>query len=212
MNADGIASSYRWIEYAAFGRTLERARLDFVSQAADARRVLILGEGDGRFLAGLLESNPRANVMVLEASARMIDLARQRVPLSERRRVQFHRIDAVMDPWPEGTFDFAVSHFFLDVLTCQEAEAVICRVGALLSPEATWLISEFQEPPSGIRRLHARLWLHVMYGFFSVTTGLRATRLPPYRESFERRGFVEVAHRERRLGLIRSQVWRRPVA
>jgi SAM-dependent methyltransferase len=210
MNADGIASGYRWIEYAAFGSTLERARLDFLSYAADARRVLILGEGDGRFLAALLEWNLRANVVVVEASGRMIELARLRAPGSDGQRVQFHQIDALRDPWPDGPFDFAVSHFFLDVLKPKEAEAVICRMGALLSPGASWLVSEFQEPPSGIRRLHARLWLRAMYGFFSVTTGLRASKLPPYRELLERRGFVEVAYRERRWGLIRSQVWRKP--
>ena len=51
MNADRIARSYRWLEYAAFGVALERARFDFLRCAAEARRVLILGEGDGRFLA-----------------------------------------------------------------------------------------------------------------------------------------------------------------
>ena len=57
MNADPIASSYRWLEYAAFGLALEHARFDFLSHAAAARRVLILGEGDGRFLARLLRCN-----------------------------------------------------------------------------------------------------------------------------------------------------------
>ena len=54
MNADAIAGYYRWIEYAAFGPTLEYARFDFLRYAANARRVLILGEGDGRFLERLL--------------------------------------------------------------------------------------------------------------------------------------------------------------
>ena len=62
MNADPIASSYRWLEYAAFGLALENARFDFLSHAAAARRVLILGEGDGRFLARLLRCNRQARV------------------------------------------------------------------------------------------------------------------------------------------------------
>ena len=57
MNADRIASGYRWLEYAAFGLALEQARFDFLSRAAGARRVLILGEGDGRFLARLLDES-----------------------------------------------------------------------------------------------------------------------------------------------------------
>ena len=209
MNADRIASGYRWLEYAAFGLALEKARFDFLSRAADARRVLILGEGDGRFLARLLECNPHASVAVIESSARMIQLARQRVPPGERSRVEFHHIDAASQPLPEGPFDLAVTHFFLDILTSPEAETVIFKASAVLCPGAVWLLSEFQEPASGMRRLHSRLWLRAMYRFFSLTTGLRAFKLPPYRDALRRYGLGETEHRERRFGLIRSQVWRK---
>ena len=209
MNADRIASSYRWLEYAAFGLALENARFDFVSYAAGARRILILGEGDGRFLARFLRCNREGSVAVVESSKGMIQLARRRVPPTEQSRVEFHQFDAVAHALPPGPFDLVVSHFFLDILDCRDVEAVICKVGALLAPGAVWLVSEFQEPRAGVRRLHARLWLGAMYGFFSLTTGLQARKLPPYREQLERRGLTEIEHRERRLGLIRSQVWRK---
>jgi len=209
MNADRIAGSYRWLEYAAFGLALERARFDFLSHAAQARRVLILGEGDGRFLAQLLRRNRRASVAVIETSERMIQLARERVPLDERPRVQFHQMDALAGWLPDGPFDLVVTHFFLDILSCRDAEALICKVSARLSPGAGWLVSEFQQPAGGFRQLHARLWLGAMYRFFSMTTGLRATKLPPYRDVMERCGLSEIVHRERRFGLIRSQVWRK---
>ncbi len=209
MNADRIASSYRWLEYAAFGPALEQARFDFLSHATEARRVLILGEGDGRFLARLLECNLQASVAVVESSARMIQLARQRVPPNDRTRVEFHHIDAASQPWPEGPFDLVVSHFFLDILTFPEAESVILKASVLLCPGALWLLSEFQEPAGGIRRMHARLWLAAMYRFFWLTTGVRASKLPPYRDTLSRYGLTETEHRERRFGLIRSQVWRK---
>jgi ubiquinone/menaquinone biosynthesis C-methylase UbiE len=209
MNADRIARSYRWLEYLAFGFGLERARFDFLSHAAGARRVLILGEGDGRFLARLLELNRGASVAVVEASSRMIDLARHRVPRGERSRVQFHQIDVVARCLPEGPFDLAVTHFFLDVLDRRDAEALILRVSAVLAPGAGWLVSEFQEPSGIFRRLHARFWLRAMYWFFSATAGLRVSKLPPYRNLLKRSGFTEIDYRERRLGLIRSQVWRK---
>jgi SAM-dependent methyltransferase len=209
MNADRIAGSYRWLEYAAFGLALERARFDFLSHATAARRVLILGEGDGRFLAQLLRRNRRASVAVIETSERMIQLAGQRVPLEERARVKFYQMDAVAGGLPGSSFDLVVTHSFLDILSRHEAEALICKVSALLSPGAGWLVSEFQQPAGRFRRPHARLWLGAMYSFFSMTTGLRATKLPPYREVMQRCGLAEIAHRERRFGLIRSQVWRK---
>ena len=209
MNADPIASIYRWLEYAAFGLALENARFDFLSYTTAARRVLILGEGDGRFLARFLQGNRQASVAVIESSGRMIQLARSRVPSSERSRVEFHQMDAVALPGPDGPFDLVVSHFFLDVLNCREAETVICKVNALLSPGAAWLVSEFDEPRGAVRRLHARLWLRSMYAFFALTTRLHVAKLPPYRRLLERCGLAEIEYRERRFGLIRSQVWRK---
>jgi len=209
MNADPIAGSYRWLEYAAFGRALERARFDFLSHAAEARRVLILGEGDGRFLARLLRSNRHVSVAVIETSGRMIDLALRRVPSGERSRVEFHQIDAVAGCLPEGPFDFAVTHFFLDILDCHDAEAVIRKVSTALTPSGGWLVSEFQEPHGTLRRLHARLWLRAMYGFFSAATGLDVSKLPPYQDLLTRSAFYEIDYRERRFGLIRSQIWRK---
>jgi SAM-dependent methyltransferase len=209
MNADPIAGSYRWLEYAAFGRALEHSRFDFLSYAVESRRVLILGEGDGRFLARFLRCNRHATVEVVESSGRMIQLARQRVLLAERSRVEFHQVDALAHSLPNGPFDLAVSHFFLDTLSGRDAEELISKVTNLLSPGADWLLSEFEEPPGLAQSLHARLWLRVMYRFFALTTGLEAHKLPPYRNLLERYGLREIGHRQRRLGLIRSQIWRK---
>jgi ubiquinone/menaquinone biosynthesis C-methylase UbiE len=211
MNANRIASSYRWLEYGAFGRALEHARFDFLSHAAQADRVLILGEGDGRFLAQLLRCNRHAAIVVIEKSARMIDLARRRVPTSERSRVEFRHMDALAGCLPEGPFDLAVTHFFLDIFHCRDAAALIVKVSAVLAPGASWLVSEFQEPSGDFRLWHARLWLRTMYGFFSATTGLGVSKLPPYRDLLKGSGFTEIDYRERRFGLIRSQVWRKRV-
>src|ERR1019366_5450931 len=54
VNCDRIAGCYRWLEYAGFGRALEHRREAFLSEVAEARRVLVLGDGDGRALAALL--------------------------------------------------------------------------------------------------------------------------------------------------------------
>jgi SAM-dependent methyltransferase len=209
MNADRVARIYRWLEYAAFGTALERARFEFLSHTVEARRVLILGEGDGRFLARLLECNREASVAVVDTSARMIELARARLANDDRARVEFHHRNAANGWLPCGPFDLVVTHFFLDVLDESGAAATIANLSSLVSPGARWLISEFQVPDGGLRALHARIWLSVMYRFFAVTTGLRTTKLPAYRERLTCAGFSEIDYRERRLGLIRSQAWRK---
>jgi len=57
MNCDGIARWYRALEYLVFGRALERRRFEYLNDMADARHVLILGDGDGRFTAEFVRRN-----------------------------------------------------------------------------------------------------------------------------------------------------------
>ena len=209
MNADPLAASYRWLEYAAFGRALERCRFEFLQRAVAARRILILGEGDGRFLARLVECNSNAQIVVVDSSARMLDLARRRLPAGAHARVEFQHLDALASPLPGGPFDLAVTHFFLDCFDGAAVAAIVAKVNALLHPGALWLVGEFQAPARGWRRLHAQLWLSTMYQFFGITTGLRTSRLPDYRGVLAVSGFAELERRERRSGLIVSQLWRK---
>jgi hypothetical protein len=75
MNCDPIARWYRPLEYLVFGRALERRRFAFLEEAAKARRVLMLGEGDGRFIAEFVKRNPLALVDCVELSHCMLALA-----------------------------------------------------------------------------------------------------------------------------------------
>ena len=85
MNADRIARLYRWIEYATFGNTLQQRRTAFLRDVADARRVLVLGDGDGRFLEKLVRQNPRAHIDYVELSGRMLELARGQIEQKYKR-------------------------------------------------------------------------------------------------------------------------------
>ncbi len=205
MNADRIAALYRWIEYCAFGKALERRRFAFLPLVRKARNVLIAGEGDGRFVARLVEQNPDVRVDVLESSEEMIRLARQRLPADAH--VTFHHGDAMQTP-PGGPYDLVVTHFFLDCLSDEETVRFIAGVKQHLSFSAVWLVSDFQQVSFWPASWHSWLWLRVMYGFFRVFTGLRTAKLPQIDRALRGAGFELVAKEEARLGLIVSQLWR----
>jgi hypothetical protein len=205
MNADHIAAAYRWIEYCAFGKALERRRFAFLPLIRDARNVLIAGEGDGRFVARLVEQNPGVRVDVLESSAEMIRLARQRLPPDAH--VTFHHGDARQAP-PGGPYDLVVTHFFLDCLSDDETARFIQGVKQHLSFSALWLVSDFQQVSFWPASWHSWLWLCVMYAFFRLSTGLRTAKLPQIDRALHGAGFELVAKEEARLGLIVSQLWR----
>src|ERR1700735_883293 len=77
-NFDHIARPYRWLEYITLGRALEQCRLHYLPSLLNRKRALVLGDGDGRFLAQLLAQNPHLHAHAIDTSATMLQLLRHR--------------------------------------------------------------------------------------------------------------------------------------
>jgi SAM-dependent methyltransferase len=205
MKIGRLARWYRWIEYLAFGRELERRRFAFLPRLSGARRILVLGEGDGRSLSLLLSLAPSAIFDVVEVSPEMIALARERV--RDSSRVAFFCRDARAGTWPSAHYDGIVTHFFLDCFDKADARFLIGRLANALTTDGIWLLSEFAIPDKGWRRLHASLWIGTMYRFFGIATGLRARRLPPIDRLMGEAGMIRKVQQKARAGLMVSEVW-----
>ncbi len=210
MNCDFIARWYRWLEYLAFGKALERRRREYLDEAANAGSVLILGDGDGRFTAELLRRSA-ALIDSVDLSPRMLSLAQGRIREHKPNgtRLRFHQGDARTMKLPPKKYDLIVSHFFLDCFTPDELPVLIARISHAAGPQARWLISEFGVPSTGIRRVAGAFLIKVMYWFFRALTGLKARRLPDYSTSLSLHGFRRVRHRSTADGFLVSELWER---
>jgi ubiquinone/menaquinone biosynthesis C-methylase UbiE len=206
MNADPLARWYRWIEYAAFGRALERGRCVFLPELAAARRVLVFGEGDGRTLEQLLRIAPAARVDVIEASAEMIALERRRAG-TNLDRVRFLEADALTVELQGEEYDATLTHFFLDCFSESDALQLIYRIKGAMKPGAIWLVTDFTIPAAGWRRWYATVLIGIMYKFFRFSTGLKNQALPNIDELLERAGLRQKTRLVTRLGLIAAEVW-----
>jgi len=205
MNADPLARSYPWLERAAFGRLLEHCRISFLPAMRHARRVLIFGEGDGRFLARFLAENSAATVDVVEKSRKMMVVAEARLAQPDRERVRFLLADARdWNPLP-SRYDLVLTHFFLDCLSTSECEALVRRVASATVEDAEWIVSEFHIPESGWGRIYAGIWVAAMYTFFRWVTGLEVRRIPPFAEVLSEHGFVCLDRKEWRWGMVQAQ-------
>lgn len=204
MNCDPIARWYRIFEYLTFAGALQRRRLEYVNQTTQPRSVLILGDGDGRFTAEFVSRNPQSAVESIDASPKMLALAKSRV--SAANRIQFRTGDARAINLL-GTYDLIVTHFFLDCFTDAELEGLVSRVSACCNPNAHWIVSEFALPSAGVKRLAASALIRVMYFFFRIVTGLKVTHLPDYLPILKRHGFRLARHRSAAGGLLVSQLW-----
>jgi ubiquinone/menaquinone biosynthesis C-methylase UbiE len=199
VNADPIASWYRWLEYIGFGGALQRRRLAFLKDVARAKRALVLGEGDGRFLVQLVKQNRSASIDYVDISDRMLDLARSRAGSD---RVTYHLADALTTRLPVSEYDLVCTNFFLDCLDTGQQSELVQRVSAACTPGARWLISEFLEPA---------WWAHVivrsLYFFFRVTTGLQVANLVDHRPLLRQAGFEMIRCESARGGLLVSELW-----
>ena len=206
MSFDRIASYYHWLEKLTFSDQLQQARIAFVRQIGSPRCALVVGEGDGRFLAQLLREHQTLRVDCVEASARMIGLARTRV---EEERVRFVCADVREVPLEENFYDLIVTHFFFDCFRESELREVIGKLASAATNGAIWLVSDFCEPLHGWRRFKGRALIALMYAFFRATAGIEAHRLVDYTPFLRAEGFALTNEALSADEMIRSQVWRR---
>jgi hypothetical protein len=196
------------MEYLSLGPLLERCRFHYIPAILDARRALVLGDGDGRFLGRLMASASRMQADAVDASSAMLHLLRHRIgKQGNLNRLTTTCADARIFV-PYSDYDLVVAHFFLDCLTEAETETLIARLRPHLVPGGRWLISEFQVPQAGrFQRRVAQGIISALYAAFRLLTGLRVSRIPPWRPLLARHGFTVRARRSWLRGLIVSEIW-----
>ena len=201
MNCDWIAPHYWWLERAGLGRSLERRRRRFLSELKSARRALVLGDGDGRFLRELLRHNPTVRADYVDLSGRMLELACRR---SGTERVSYLKADARTLDLAPAEYDLVATHFYFDCFEPAEQDVMVARIAAATRPQAQWVVSEFRTP-----HIAAKALVGLLYLFFRITTGLRTRRLADHRPVLEAHGFRRRATSAASGGLLVSELWER---
>jgi SAM-dependent methyltransferase len=205
---DRLAHVYRWMEAFTFGPYLARCRSAFLSGISNRRHALVLGDGDGRFTAQLLRTNPIVQIDAVDASRAMLQTLLHRAA-ENAGRVRCHHSDARSWLPPDPPYDLVATHFFLDCLTTDEVHALAAALRSALSPSAVWIVSEFAVPESQFGRLAARPLIGLLYRGFGLLTGLSVRRLPDYAIALREAGFRLNRRRAFLYGLLVSEIWSR---
>lgn len=205
-----LARLYRWMEFFSFGPWLALTRGTFLGHLTHARRALVLGDGDGRFTAGLLRANSNVRIDAVDASRAMLqELLSRAEPHADRVRVHL----ADLRGWepPAGTlappYDLIATHFFLDCLTTQEIQLLTANLRGAISPSALWVVSEFAIPPGWPGRFIARPLVASLYFSFGLLTGLAVRSLPNHASALRQAGFTLIERRSRLAGLLIAELW-----
>lgn len=174
---DRVAWCYDGLSSLVFGPALKKAqRAALAGLPPGAPHVLILGGGTGWVLTEVLRRRPRATVLYLEASPKMLARGRARLaresPAAGTQVAFRHGTQAALAP--AESFDAVITFFVLDCIAAPDLAAALARLRAALRPGAPWLLADFRPAQRGWRRG----LLALMYTFFRLTTGLRARELP----------------------------------
>ena len=202
---DNVASIYRWAEYLTLGTLLQRTRTHFLPQLNACRQALVLGDGDGRFLAQLLHDHPTLHATAVDTSPRMLQLLRTRCAFASNRLETQNASALTIEPAPDT--DLIVTHFFLDCLTQPQVDHLTQRIAANVRPGTLWLLSDFALPQTPWLRPLAAIYIRSLYLAFRILTGLRVTHLPDPQAALTASKFICIARQQRLGGLIYTELW-----
>ncbi len=208
---DCLARSYRGMEWLLAGNKLQKCRIQFLPEISAARKVLLLGEGHGRFLRELIRRNSNAQITCLDSSARMLAVTRRALLHCgfNPDAVQFVHANVLERSLPSGPFDAVATHFFLDCFTPEQHKQIVAEIASNIAPGGAWLLADFRQPERGFERWRATIILKLMYAFFRGVTKLPARNLTDPDPYLQQSGFVLINRRLSEWGLLHTDLWRK---
>ena len=179
-NYDTIASFYDQLARLIFGRSLIKAQLYLLRSIPPGTNVLIVGGGTGWILDRITRRHPSGlRITYIDSSQKMIALAR-------KRRIGKNEVVYISEPVEkvarEGAYDVVITSFLFDNFDKNTLMPVFTSIHKYLKPGGLWLYCDFQN--TGI--FWQRELLNVMYLFFRLFCGIKATRLPDIEPVFDR--------------------------
>ena len=173
-NYDLVAPIYPLLEKAAFGDGLTEARRASLCPVSLAEKALLIGEGNGRFLAACVKEKVGGSITVVDSSEKMLSLARSRIRESDLQ-TNVELIHADFCDWSpsEPHFDVIVTHFFLDLFRPESQRRLIEKITALSTANTIWMNVDYR--PVIRSRLH-RVFEWLQYRFDHLLSGIEADR------------------------------------
>jgi tRNA threonylcarbamoyl adenosine modification protein (Sua5/YciO/YrdC/YwlC family) len=108
----------------------------------EARRILELGTGTGETARRLLAGHPKASLVGIDISKRMLAAAREALP---GERVSL-RVQPLQDELPDGPFDLVASALCIHHLDAREKADLFERVRAVLTPGGRFAFADVVVP------------------------------------------------------------------
>ncbi|MGC4023365.1 MAG: class I SAM-dependent methyltransferase [Cyclobacteriaceae bacterium] len=197
-NFDSISGVYDLLAKLIFGNSIRESQKLFFPNIPNDSRILILGGGTGWILLELFKVQPKCSVWYVDASLKMISLAKRKT--KNDRRIQF--IHGTEENIPDMKFDVVITNFFLDLFEDHSIADLIRKIKNSLNVRALWIATDFVN-----RRWWHRLMVRIMYLFFRVVSEIEAKQLPKWSENISESGLQEIKSRSFFRGFIETKLF-----
>lgn len=217
---DRLALWYRTTEWLVFGNRLQRARVALIDDLQPWKRLLILGDGNGRLLEQLCvkqlgfatersSSDAPSRITSVDQSLRMLQRQQARVELVHASEyVDLFQADACGYKPEVGAYDVVVTPFFLDCFSLAELKSHLPHWLAALRVGGVLLHVDFIAPQSPWKSPRAKLLLWAMHLFFRWQTGLANRQLVDTQSLIAQCGMRMECEQISEGGMITTQIWR----
>lgn len=195
MKFSNTASYFHLLENVFIGKALQQTRvaqLDSYEIDPDTAEMLVVGEGNGRFLENLVRMYPGLRVTIVDESAEMLARAKSRLLRAE---LPVHSLDFRTEDIREVVLaEHRYTHILTNSFFSNFPEAVVSSIAGKLSAaakeDAEWWHGDFVMPKRGLSRWRAKAWLAMLYAFFGATAAVPVRTLPEVDRYIEKQGFV----------------------
>ncbi|MDO6438854.1 class I SAM-dependent methyltransferase [Cyclobacterium sp. 1_MG-2023] len=202
MNAyNFVAPFYDALATLVLGQKFHGSKWAFLDIIQRGDTVLVVGGGTGANLPDILKRcGKEGKVIYMEASEKMLDKAKKRIPLNISGQVEFIcRADFKFQE--ECNFDVIVTQFLLDVLTDQDITALFEEVNQRVTSDSKWLFLDFF--PVRDKQFLIRL----MITCFGILTQHPRKELPDYAGFFTKGGWVAAKEMSFEKGFYQAKVY-----
>lgn len=199
---DRIAQLYSLAEFVLYGDGLQLSRIHFLDKFINAKKVIFLGEGDGRSLAYFLEKNRNSTIDYVDTSVAMLKIAKMNCRNSPRVNFYHENLLNYLAEQPSSEVDLVVCPFILDTFNDAQISMIESEIHRILQPKGSWLITDYQT-----KNIYHSIHISLLYKFFSWVSGLRVQSLPDWNRLNLAKNFLVSAHKEFIGGLIFSKTF-----
>jgi len=194
MNFDRVAHYYDRLVALSMGKVHARSHQFLLQHIPQGSSILIVGGGTGEILVDLIRSAKPRQILYLEASPAMLELASKRVKrmFTELPDYIHFRLGREDQLDASESFEVILTPFVLDIFEQHEMKQIVKKLDTHLLPGGYWGHLDFYAVS---RRLSYDALFHcAMYSFFRWISSVQASQPPNYSLVFDQMKYEVMNH------------------